>query len=429
MSGSTFTPAIKATLAGNKRRYTLGPDTFHYHVGSGSGARKGSFSKVRSLVDTPTPLVMRKQVIDPTAPEDRTIANTRSNEHILSAVYGHTVRSFEYRTTEPMLDAVQRKIISIMPDFGYNLKEWVANNPGATYLEKLNIARKIAISLAKLHASGWVHHDMKSVNIMIQHDGNVQLVDFDSARQIGALTGDEHTVFYTAPELQQYYFKKEDVLFYPDKMVADPRYDLYGLGVSLIDLLGDDSGIKVEFNPTEMTEDEFLMGEHFKKNAVSKDNKHIQNLIKQLINPNPQKRPSLKEVVQAIDLEIERKTSTKKIISPSERTVLDTAENTSQDAKLLKSVYDLIGQEATRLGSNDSGTALKTLHNQLKQRLSLNEAVLTKMDTKPIAREYLRQFQTIAQAHLHRKCFKLGKTTLFKHYLALAKTCEKMLEH
>lgn len=51
------------------------------------------------------------------------------------------------------------------------------------------------LALKLLHSSGWVHHDVSSGNILLEHDGNVRLADFEYAKRMG--TGDESRVVRT----------------------------------------------------------------------------------------------------------------------------------------------------------------------------------------------------------------------------------------
>ncbi|MGH2724676.1 MAG: protein kinase domain-containing protein [Actinomycetota bacterium] len=91
------------------------------------------------------------------------------------------------------------------------------------------IAAELARALSEAHAAGIVHRDVKPGNVMVTPDGEVKVVDFgiagavssDSATETAAILG---TVSYLAPE---------QVRGRP----ADPRSDLYALGVVLYEML------------------------------------------------------------------------------------------------------------------------------------------------------------------------------------------------
>ena len=89
--------------------------------------------------------------------------------------------------------------------------------------------RQTLLALGHAHAQGIVHRDIKPENILVTTDGVVKVADFGLARafadgratQAGAVTG---TVQYLAPE---------QIRGEP----ADPRSDLYSLGIVTYELL------------------------------------------------------------------------------------------------------------------------------------------------------------------------------------------------
>ena len=91
------------------------------------------------------------------------------------------------------------------------------------------ILRQTLLALGHAHHEGFVHRDMKPENLLVTQDGIVKVADFGLARayadgrvtQAGAVTG---TVQYLAPE---------QIRGEP----ADPRSDLYSLGIVAYELL------------------------------------------------------------------------------------------------------------------------------------------------------------------------------------------------
>ena len=95
--------------------------------------------------------------------------------------------------------------------------------------QAVEILRQTLLALGHAHHQGFVHRDMKPENLLLTKDGVVKVADFGLARayadgrvtQAGAVTG---TVQYLAPE---------QIRGEP----ADPRSDLYSLGIVAYELL------------------------------------------------------------------------------------------------------------------------------------------------------------------------------------------------
>lgn len=114
---------------------------------------------------------------------------------------------------------------------GVNLKAEIARRGSWDVADAAALAATIADALGAAHALGIVHRDVNANNIMLAHDGGVRLLDFGIARDddpdmtritaTGTIIG---TPAYMAPE--QF-----------DGRRADPRTDVYALGVVLFEML------------------------------------------------------------------------------------------------------------------------------------------------------------------------------------------------
>jgi hypothetical protein len=96
--------------------------------------------------------------------------------------------------------------------------------------EALIIVGSILAALTSVHAAGIIHRDLKPANVMFRDDGTIALVDFGSARRDAdpmakTLAG----VVIGTP----YYLSPEQAL----GGTADPRSDLYSVGVMFYELL------------------------------------------------------------------------------------------------------------------------------------------------------------------------------------------------
>ena len=118
------------------------------------------------------------------------------------------------------------------------VEEYISGNTLAEFVEKgehiseekaLQILMQLCRGLAVLHGMGIIHRDIKPSNIIWQN-GNVRLIDFDASRSIKEGAGEDTKLLGTkgyAPPEQFGYGQ------------TDARSDLYSLGVTLQELLGD----------------------------------------------------------------------------------------------------------------------------------------------------------------------------------------------
>jgi serine/threonine protein kinase/Tfp pilus assembly protein PilF len=104
-----------------------------------------------------------------------------------------------------------------------------------SYVEAvLWIAARLADGLAHAHEQGVIHRDLKPANILLTDDGQPMLLDFNVAKdsELGENVSAARlggTLPYMAPE--------QLAVFEGANPIADPRSDLYALGVILYELL------------------------------------------------------------------------------------------------------------------------------------------------------------------------------------------------
>lgn len=96
-----------------------------------------------------------------------------------------------------------------------------------------NIGKELCDVLAFIHEQGMIHRDIKPSNILLAKDGHIRLIDFDAAR-MPKEDAEQDTILlgtrgYAPPE--QYGFAQ-----------TDERTDIYALGVTMKQLLGERAG-------------------------------------------------------------------------------------------------------------------------------------------------------------------------------------------
>ncbi|PJE79399.1 Serine/threonine-protein kinase PK-1 [invertebrate metagenome] len=150
-------------------------------------------------------------------------------------------------------------------------------------------------AVGTMHDNGICHKDLKWDNCTITSDGKIQLLDFGMAdRYRNTLNG-----FATVP----CYWPPEAVSERP----ADPRkMDVYSLGVMFVDLVKQDNRINpfyttrrhdiTDWSFEDKKENiEFMINE--KLSGIDFPDTKTKSLITDMLNPDPQHRPSMEEVL------------------------------------------------------------------------------------------------------------------------------------
>ncbi len=137
----------------------------------------------------------------------------------------NVLRTYDYGEAEGVV------FISMECVRGYSLSELLEESPNHRLAPRvaLGIARQICRGLQAAHEQGIIHRDIKPQNVLIDHKGEVKLLDFGIARmaakegmtQAGLIVGTPH---YMSPEQVQ-------------GKQLDPRSDVYSMGILMYEML------------------------------------------------------------------------------------------------------------------------------------------------------------------------------------------------
>ncbi|KAG1670580.1 hypothetical protein FOA52_012152 [Chlamydomonas sp. UWO 241] len=89
----------------------------------------------------------------------------------------------------------------------------------------------ITAALLHLHGKGYVHHDLKTNNLVRFYDGKYRLIDFDSTRKTGDRDVGNTTIDVCSPEVASF------MLGTKPGLTSDPSMDIWALGTILYQLL------------------------------------------------------------------------------------------------------------------------------------------------------------------------------------------------
>jgi len=109
-----------------------------------------------------------------------------------------------------------------------NLRQLVTRQDPILAENVAQILIDMALGLADVHESGYMHLDFKPENVLVTRSGNVRLIDFDLAQPIPEkpkkMSRNPGTPAYMAPEQLQ-------------RKPIDPRADIFAYGVAAYELL------------------------------------------------------------------------------------------------------------------------------------------------------------------------------------------------
>src|SRR4030042_365520 len=187
---------------------------------------KGGMGRVYKVLDLEINEAVALKVLGPEISEDEEFIKRFHNELKLARRISHKNVCGLYHLSK---DENGTNYITMEFVPGEDLKSLIRRVGQLTIRKSVAIAEQVCAGLGEAHGLGIVHRDLKPQNIMIDHQGNVRIMDFGIALSLTTRGVTETPMLIGTPE----YMSPEQV----DGMEADGRTDIYALGVVLFEML------------------------------------------------------------------------------------------------------------------------------------------------------------------------------------------------
>jgi serine/threonine protein kinase len=110
-----------------------------------------------------------------------------------------------------------------------NLENYIQKLKEIKYEDTINLFKKIFVGVDAIHKAGYVHADLKLMNIVIDSNGDPIIIDFDISVEINTISNPKGTINYMAPEILRNFILSKPVIFTPET-------DYYSLCVMLYEM-------------------------------------------------------------------------------------------------------------------------------------------------------------------------------------------------
>ena len=221
----------------------------------------------------------------------------------------------------------------------------------------LDYITQICLALQHIHKKKIIHRDLKSGNIFLMKSGIVKVGDFGIAKGLQS-TWEKAKTFVGTP-----YFLSPEII---NNQPYDNKSDIWALGVLLYELMT----FQMPFNAVSLPMLSIKINRGVYKAPPSTYSSDIRNLLKKCLTVNPDKRPSIDEILK-LPLIKNRINNFLKEVQYDQDLHTTIAKKYKEERNKLKHKYKIVNKDKNQQNKNDN--EIKTNDN-LKQNNQINNS-------------------------------------------------------
>jgi NIMA (never in mitosis gene a)-related kinase len=221
----------------------------------------------------------------------------------------------------------------------------------------LDYITQICLALQHIHKKKIIHRDLKSGNIFLMKSGIVKVGDFGIAKGLQS-TWEKAKTFVGTP-----YFLSPEII---NNQPYDNKSDIWALGVLLYELMT----FQMPFNAVSLPMLSIKINRGVYKAPPSTYSSDIRNLLKKCLTVNPDKRPSIDEILK-LPLIKNRINNFLKEVQYDQDLHTTIAKKYKEERKKLKHKYKIVNKDKDQKNKNDN--EIKDNDN-IKQNNSINNS-------------------------------------------------------
>ena len=204
----------------------------------------------------------------------------------------------------------------------------------------LDYITQICLALQHIHKKKIIHRDLKSGNIFLMKSGIVKVGDFGIAKGLQS-TWEKAKTFVGTP-----YFLSPEII---NNQPYDNKSDIWALGVLLYELMT----FQMPFNAVSLPMLSIKINRGVYKAPPSTYSSDIRNLLKKCLTVNPDKRPSIDEILK-LPLIKNRIYNFLKEVQYDQDLHTTIAKKYKEERKKLKHKYKIVNKDKDQKNKNDN---------------------------------------------------------------------------